>query len=182
MQIVTPVGDTAYVWLVKAQPPMQEGKEPQFACTFVWPKTSTKLKKLEAAIKEVAKEKWGAKAEKMLASGQLRSPLRDGDDTDNDEYQGKYFLTARSTDKPEVVDRDAEPVMSQLDIYSGMQARGDVYLFAYDKAGNRGVGAILNSVQKTGDGERKSGRRSAADAFGALDDEDMNEDAAGGLI
>jgi len=177
MQIITPPGDTSYVYLIRPQAPMQEGKEPQYACTFVWPEGEKKLAKLKAAILEVAEGKWGKKAKQMLEKGQLRSPLRLGNDAypDKEEFADTEFLTARSTDKPETVDRDAEPVMDNTEVYSGMLARGDLYLFAYDKAGNRGVGAILNSVQKLGDGERKSGRRSARDAFGDdLSDEEVD--------
>lgn len=48
----------------------------------------------------------------------------------------------------------------------------DIWLYAYDKAGNRGVAAILNNVQKLEEGERKGGRRSASDAFGAEDEDE----------
>jgi hypothetical protein len=172
MQLVIPKAETAYVFLARPQRPIEEGKEPQYSCTFVYDKADKRLAKLKAAIEEVAAAKFGAKAKQMLEKGQLRSPLRDGDDSTNDDFAGKLFITCRSTDKPEVVDADAEPVFSSTDIYSGMVARADVYLFSYDKAGNKGVGVILNSVQKLADGDRKSGRRTASEAFGDLDDED----------
>ena len=98
-----------------------------------------------------------------------QNPIRDGNEKDDEHFQGKVFITARSNDKPQVVDMDAEPVMDQDDFYSGCLARADVYIFAYDKAGNKGVSMILNSVQKLGDGERLSGRRSAASAFAEED-------------
>ncbi len=176
MQIVIPRADTAYLHLFRPQPAMQEGKEPQYSATFVWDEGEAKLGKLEAAIIEVATSKFGAKAKDMLKKGQLRSPLRPGSDKedakDADAFEGKTFLTARSTDKPQVVDGDLEAVMDQIDVYSGCVGRADIWLFPYDKAGNRGVGAILNSFQKLDDGERKSGRRKAEDAFDSDEDED----------
>lgn len=179
-QIVTPRGDTAFMHVFRPQPAMQEGKEPQYTVTLLWDEGDKRLAKLEAAIVEVAKEKFGDKAANMLKKGQLRSPLRPGSDKEDtkaaEDFEGKVFLTARSTDKPQVVDKDLEAVMDQMDVYSGCVGRADIYLFPYDKAGNRGVGAILNSFQKLDEGERKSGRRAAADAFG--DDDDENE--AGG--
>lgn len=178
MQIVIPRAETAFLHLFRPQPAMQEGKEPQYSATFLWDEGNKKLKKLEDAIVEVATAKWGSKAKGMLDKGQLRSPLRPGSDKEDsnqaDQFEGKVFLTARSTDKPQVVDSDLEPLMDQLEVYSGCIGRADIWLFAYDKAGNKGVGAILNSFQKLDDGERKSGRRPAAAAF-ADDDEEEDE-------
>lgn len=172
MQLVTPAGEASYAFVFRPQKAMQEGKPDQYSLTLLWDENHPKLKALEAAINEVATKKFGAKAPQMLAKGQLRSPLRPGSERDQEDYQGKVFLTARSTDRPQVVDSDAEPIMDQVDFYSGCTARMDIYLFAYDKAGNKGVSAILSSVQKLGDGVRKSGRRSAQEAFSDLDDDD----------
>lgn len=178
-QIVIPKGETAYVHVFKAQPPMQEGKEPQFSSTFLWDEDNPKLDKLRQAIKEVAEEKWGKKAADMLKKGQLKSPLRDGSEKDDakdaEMYEGKVFLKASSTDRPQVVDSDLEEIIDKFDVYSGCIARADIWLFPYDKAGNKGVGAILNSFQKMEDGERRSGRRSASDAFSGEEDEEQDE-------
>ena len=151
---------------------MQEGKEPQFQSTVMWPKDGSDNDDWDAireVILEVATAKFGKKADRMLEKGQLRSPIRDGDDTDQEYLEGMFYLTARSTDRPEVVDEDVEDIINQKDFYGGCSSRMDCYFFAYDKAGNRGVGAILNSVQKTGDGERKGGRRDASSAFSKID-------------
>lgn len=176
MQIVTPPAETAYLYLFKPQPAMEAGKPDQYSVTLLWPEGSKKLKKLEAAILETAEGKWGKKAKKMLESGQLRNPLRPGSDKEGtnaeEEFAGKTFMTIRSTDKPQVVDEDLDEVLDQMEVYSGCIGRADVYLFPYDKAGNKGVGAIINSFQKLKDGERKSGRRPAESAFGELDEED----------
>lgn len=170
MQIVTPGGTAAFAYVFRPQAAMQDGKEPQYALSLVFDKDNPKLKKLQDAIVEVATKKFGAKAKQMLEKGQLKTPLRD--DKEGEDFEGKLVLTARSSEKPQVVDQDAEAVMDQMDFYSGCRARMDVWLYAYDKAGNRGVAAILNNVQKLGEGERKSGRRSASSAFADLDPED----------
>lgn len=171
MQIVTPVGEASYAFVFRPQKAMQEGKPDQYSLTLLWDEKHPKLQDLQKAIEEVAIKKFGAKAPQMLAKGQLRSPIRSGSERDQEDYQGKVFLTARSTDRPQVVDADAEPIMDQLDFYSGCLARMDVYLYAYDKAGNKGVAAILSSVQKLEEGPRKSGRRSAREAFSDLGDD-----------
>ncbi len=178
IQIITPKGETSYANVFRPQKAMQEGKPDQYSLTILWEEGNPKLEKLRAAIEKVAADKWGTKAKKMLESGQLKNPLRPGSDkegtTAEDDYAGKLFLTARSTDKPEVVDEDTEPMIREMDFYSGCLARMDIYLYAFDKAGNKGVAAILNSVQKLGDGDRKSGRRPASSAFsGEEDDEEL---------
>lgn len=165
MQIITPKGEASFVYVTRPQAPMQEGKEPQYSITLLWDEKEPKLKALKEAIEKVAIEKFGAKAPQMLAKGQLKNPLRPGADRDYEDYQGKVFLTARSTEKPQCVDESAEPIMDSSAIYAGCLARADIWLFAFDKAGNKGVSAILNNVQKLGDGERKAGRRTAAEAF-----------------
>ena len=173
-QIVTPAGTAAYAFVFRPQKAMQEGKDDQYALTLIWKEDNPKLAKLKKAIEEVAIAKFGAKAPQMMAKGQLKNPLRPGSDKDSEEFEGGVFLTARTSEKPQVVDSDAEPIMDQMDFYSGCLARADIYLFAYEKAGNKGVSAILNSVQKLGDGERRSGRRTAADAFKDLDEEEAS--------
>lgn len=175
MQIVTPRASTAYCNVLRPQPAMEKGKPDQYSVTLLWDANDPKLDKLRSAIEAVAVAKFGATAKAKLANGQLKNPLRPGSDKEGtnaeDDFAGKFFMTVRSTDKPQVVDQDLEPVMDSMDVYSGCIGRADVWLYAYDTAGNKGVSAILNSFQKLDDGERKSGRRTAASAFG--EDEDL---------
>lgn len=170
MQILTPAGEAFWPAVFKPARPMQEGKDPQYQLTLGWSKEDDEadgtLDKLRQAIEDVAVEKFGKKAIQMLKKGQLKNPLRDGDDADQDYLDGLWYFTARSSDRPDVVDEDVEDIIDQKEFYGGCEARMDVWLYAFDKAGNRGVAAILNNVQKTGEGERKGGRRSASDAFG----------------
>jgi len=175
MQVVTPKGRAFYAFVFRPQEAMQKDRDPNYALTLAFDKDSKGIKRLQDAIEAVAKEKFGVKAAALLKSGQLKNPLRDGDveREGNEQFAGKLFLTARSKDKPPVVDMDAEPLMSQDDFYSGCYARMDVWFYAFDKAGNKGVAGILNNVQKLGDGERVGGRRSAAEAFGADEDEEL---------
>jgi len=184
MQIVTPRCDSsAYCYLLKAQPAMEKGKPDQYSITLMWDEDeegepNPKLAKLRNAIEEVAVAKFGKDAPKKLKSGQLSSPLRPGSDKEGtnaeEDFAGKVFMTLRSTDKPQVVDADLEPIMDSMDVYSGVIGRADIWLYAYDKAGNKGVSCIINSFQKLDDGERKSGRRPASAAFGDLEDEDAD--------
>lgn len=174
MQILTPRGQAVYAYAFRPQRAMQEGKEPQFSITLCF-ENERRLQKLKDAIEQVAVEKFGAKAKKMLQSGQLKSPLRNAEDegNENELIAGRWFINARSTTKPGVVGEDGEEELTTQDeFYAGCDARADVWLYAFDKAGNKGVAAILNNIQKLADGERISGRRSASEAFKDDDDED----------
>lgn len=180
MQIVTPRGATAFLYLLRPQPAMEKGKPDQFSVTLLWDEAegteNPVLAKLRQAIEDVAVAKWGETARKKLKNGQLNNPLRPGSDKEGtnaeDDFAGKVFMTLRSTDKPSVVDADCEPLMDSMDVYSGCIGRADIWLYAYDKAGNKGVSAIINSFQKLDDGERKSGRRPASEAFSDMDEAD----------
>lgn len=184
MQMVTPRCDSsAFCFLMAPQPAMEKGKPDQYSITLMWDEEeggepNPKLAKLRKAIEDVAIAKFGKDAPKKLKSGQLSNPLRLGSDKEGtnaeDDFKGKVFMTLRSTDRPQVVDQDCEPIMDKMEVYSGVIGRADIWLYAYDKAGNKGVSAIINSFQKLDDGERKSGRRPAAAAFADLDDEDAD--------
>lgn len=175
MQILTPRGQAVYAYAFRPQKAMQEGKDPQYSITLCF-ENERKLQKLKDAIEEVAVAKFGAKAKKMLASGQLKSPLRNAEDegNENELIAGRWFINARSATKPGVVGEDGEEELTTQDeFYAGCEARADVWLYAFDKAGNKGVAAILNNIQKLADGDRISGRRSAAEAF--RDDEEDDD-------
>lgn len=126
--------------------------------------------KIEAAIQAAiqdGKAAWGGK----IPPG-LKLPLRDGDtERDAPEYKGHWFINANSTQRPNVVDAAVNPILDQSEVYSGCYGRVSLNFFAYNKAGNRGVGAGLQNVQKLADGDPLSGRSRAEDDFTAVDDD-----------
>ncbi len=162
-----------------------EGQEPKYSIVMLIPK-STALKKNysqkdqgvsmhEAAI-NAATEMWGPK-EKWPKN--LRMPFRDGDEkTDLSGYEGHFFVTASSKQKPQVISnkRDEEsnqfPLITKEDetFYAGCYARATLIAFAYDKMGNKGISFSLQNVQKLRDGEQFSGRKAAEDEFEEVED------------
>lgn len=146
----------------------QEGQEPKYSVCLLIPKKDKKtLAKIAEAIDEAAQDgissKWGGKKPKNL-----HFPLRDGDEErEGAEYEGMMFLNASSKQRPCVVDKDLNEILDPEEVYSGCWGRVSINFFAYDAAGNRGIGAGLNNVQKLSDGERLGGgRTSAEDDFG----------------
>ena len=136
-----------------------------FQVTMLFDK-GTDLSVLKDAVARAAKEKWGAK----LPAG-FRSPIRDGAEKSHIAgYDGCIFVTAKSSQKPGVVDRALNILTDSSEFYAGCIARATVVAFAYDRNGNKGVSFILSNVQKIADGEAFSSRRSAQDDFDAIED------------
>lgn len=127
---------------------------------------------VEAAKKAAIVSKWGGKEPKKLDL-----PLRDGDEKEDEVYEGCYYLNAKCSTRPGIVDRDREPITDGDEIYSGVYAVVSVTFFGYDVSGNRGVACGLNNVMKAKDGERLGGRVSADTEFNGveLDDEDDDD-------
>lgn len=124
---------------------------------------------IEAAKRTGMVSKWGGKEPKKLDL-----PLRDGDTDkeDDDVYANHFFINAKATTRPGVIDRDKSPIVDEEEMYSGVWAVVSVTFFPYDVSGNRGVAVGLNNVMKFKDGERLGGRSSAESDFAEIDMED----------
>lgn len=163
----------SYVHLLEAYSSF-DGQDPKFSATLLIPKSDKKtlaaIKKAQEAAKEAGKAKFNGKI-----PAKLKTTLRDGDtdesvDPDeNPEYAGNYFIRVSSKTKPGIVDADVNPIMDAGEIYSGMYGRASINFFAYNTAGNRGISAGLNNIQKTRDGAFLGGRSSADDDFSEWD-------------
>lgn len=112
--------------------------------------------------KESAKQKWGGRI-----PNNLREPLHDGDEEkpDNPIFKNSYYLTAKSKEPPQVVNKNVEPITDQTEVYSGCYGRISVNFYGYNFSGNRGVAAALGNIQKIKDGEAFGGRIIAQDDF-----------------
>lgn len=124
---------------------------------------------IDKAKKAAVLSKWGGKEPKKLDLS-----LRDGDTDKEDDpvYEGKYFVNAKSTSRPGVVDRDKSPIVDEDEFYSGVWAICSVNFYGYDFGGNRGVACSLNNLMKFKDDERFGGHASAEEDFSDLDMED----------
>lgn len=111
--------------------------------------------------------KWGGKEPKKLDL-----PLRDGNDKDDEVYADHFYVNAKSSTRPGIVNRSKEPIVDEEDVYSGMWAIVSVTFYPYDTNGNRGVACGLNNVMKYKDDEKLGGRSSAESDFADIDNED----------
>lgn len=129
----------------------------------------TDLKDLKRAAANAALEKFGPK-EKWPKN--LRLPFRDGDTERGDTpgYENSIFITASSKQRPGVVDKSLNEIISEDDFYAGCYARATLIAFAYDQMGNKGISFSLQNIQKMEEGERFGGRREASTEFEKIDD------------
>lgn len=150
---------------------MEEGKEPKYSVSILIPKKDkTTVEKIQKAIKEALEEGKAKLGGKIPPT--YKNPLRDGDEErpDDDSYAGCYFVNANSSRKPGVVDASLNPIIDQDEFYSGCYGRASINFYAFNVAGNKGIAAGLQNLQKLEDGERLAGGSSAEDDFGSNDD------------
>lgn len=150
------------------------GGEPKYSVSAIIPKSDTEtISKIKAAVEAAKKEavsKWGGKV-----PANLKLPLRDGDiDRPDDEaYANSYFFNANSRQAPQVVDAKVQPILDQLEVYSGCYGNISVNFYGYNSNGNRGVAAGLGNIQKIQDGEALSSRSTANEDFETVEEDEF---------
>ena len=158
-----------------------EGK-PAFSASFLIDPADPQVKALNTAIEQVANEKWGAKAAAILK--QMRATdkvaLHDGDLKSNyDGFPGNLYVSARSTTRPLVIDKDKSPLTEQDGKpYAGCFVNASVELWAQDNNYGKRVNATLLGVQFVRDGAAFAGGTTASDS----DFEDLSADEADSLM
>lgn len=154
-----------------------DGGEPKFSVVLLIPKKDTKtveeIKKEIEAAKMNGKDRWNGKI-----PTNVKSPLRDGDEErpDKEEFKGMYFISATSKQKPQVVDRQLQPIIDPTEFYSGCYGRASINFYAYSVNGNKGIACGLGNLQKLDEGESFTGRKRAEDEFSPfVTDEDGDD-------
>lgn len=181
-------------------------KKPAWSALFLVPKTSDAARIGREAVKQVAKNGWGAQADTVLKAlvAENRVGWRDGD-TRLDEsgavhegFAGHYYFNASSPVKPTIVSNVKDPatgaakVLAESDgvIYSGCYVNVMIRWWPQGEAGRsskfgKRINAQLKGVQYAGPGESFGGGAPVPpDAFEAFDslNEFAGEEAADDLI
>ena len=160
----------ANVW----EPKSVNGGDEKYSVSLIIPKSDKKtLNDIKAAIEQAVKDgaaKFGSKN-----PGNLKMPLRDGDtDRPEDEaYRNSYFLSAKSSVKPGIVDAHVQPILDPGEVYSGCYGRASIVFYAFNQNGNKGIACGLHNIQKLEDGEPLGGRSRAEDDFPLFLDDDF---------
>lgn len=164
----------SYVHVFEPATISEDSSEKKYSVSIIISKKDkVTLAKIEGAIKAATQAgvaKWGGKLPKNL-----KTPLRDGDEEREEEcYENSFFLNAKSSNKPGIVDANLDEIMSKEEFYSGCYGRASVTFYPYDSNGSKGIACGLNNLQKLEDGERLGGSSaSAAEDFADDDDDDL---------
>ena len=156
---------------------VDEGQEPKYSISLLFDKKAIADKKtpegksyaeLVAIVEAVATKKFGPAWRK---NPKFKLPMRDGDveKPEHKEYAGKMFVNSSSTRQPGIVGRNLVPITSEQDAYSGCKFVAAVNVYAFEKAGNKGVALGLNNLLVFEKGERIDGRLDATEDFQEYD-------------
>ena len=173
--VTTPVARLSFPNLQTARADMDTSKPPRFSCDLLFDKDAD-ISSLRKAAQAAAEAKWGDKIPKNL-----KSPFKDGDDKDREEYAGMIYISPWSTQRPGLaVGRNKELVpLEQIGevFYGGCYVAASISAWAYDNSGNQGVSFGLNHVLKVREGDPFSGRPTTEQAFADVDAEAFGEEA-----
>lgn len=142
-------------------------------CCIVSKDDTKTVEVINNAIAEAKKNgvvsKWEGKVPKPA---QLKEIIHDGDaEKDEPEYQNAIFFNASNLTAVPILNRLKEEILPTA-IYSGCYGVVSVTFFPY-ASGSKGIGAGLNAVVKTDDGEKLA---SGPDARKDFDDMDFGAD------
>jgi hypothetical protein len=182
-RLTTPTFRVSYPHVFKAQSPKQ-GDKPKFSITMLFPKTAD-LSKLKEAIKQAKIAEFGSKENWPK---DLESPVVDGDDPKHEEKEGykNHWVIKASTgenQRPTVVDQNVEPITDQADFYPGCYAIAHIYAYVWfypdrQKPMRKGVGFILDHVQKVKDGKAFGGKKPVDQVFSPIAADDDESEVA----
>lgn len=171
-RFVTPEFRVAFPHVFKPSS-VQGSDQMRYSVTMLFKKNAD-LSRLKLAMKHAKIEEWGPDQSKWPKISE--NPVKDGDGGDYDQYEGfkGHFVIGAHTKeewKPEVVGPDVEPILSASEFYPGCYAKASVFCRAWTFGKKAGVSFYLNAVQKTRDGERMGGTRSAKETFSPIEQE-----------
>ena len=133
-----------------------EGAKPKFGADLLVPKTEEALinainEACDKAIQEGLNKVFNGK---IPAKSSLKSVLKDGDEKQDSNYHGHYYISASALVKPTLVGADPTiPLGDDETIVGGDYVCANLTFKAYNVGGSKGVTAYLNAVQLVKKGE-----------------------------
>ena len=139
----------------------------KYEATFILDKVehASAIAQIKAESDRIQKEDIKAK----VAGDKLA--LKDGDETDRPELQGKMTIKASTKKRPLVINRDKTPLVeSDNVVYSGCYVNGIISLWGQNNQWGKRVNASLDGVQFAKDGEAFGAAGTSVDEFDDFDD------------
>jgi len=162
MKVTTPKFRASFPAVFEPRPDLNG--DMKYSVDMLFSKESTDFKKLKQAVSHCIKETWGTKPERF------KSPFKEGATKTRagkvlDGYQDTMVITAKTKDRPQIVDKQMNKIIDRNDFYGGCYAHASVVFKAYAKGANVGVTCYLQNIQKLEDGPSFGGRSNAEDDF-----------------
>lgn len=158
--IVSPVATSAYAWLARPDEG-QEFSDGKYKVTLVLDKGDKEAKDFIADItreaEALAKKAWDAVPKNM------RYPFKDGDDSEKEEFHGKWLLTAKTKFQPGFVDQFNKQIDEEDIPSSGDLIQASFSLKEYATGGGKGVTSQLRNVRLI---EKRNTSSGASNDFG----------------
>lgn len=134
-----------------------DGAEEKFSASFLYPKNHPQIKEIKTTIAAVAKEKWAAKADANLKALEAadRTCVHEGDSKDYDGYAGNLYISASSTKRTVVKDKDGTTPLTKSDgrPYAGCYVNAILDIWAMENKYGKRINATLLGVQFLKDGD-----------------------------
>lgn len=165
-------GDVRLSYVNIFEPRVIDGDRKKYSVSLIIPKsdkrTIMEIKKAIAESEEIGRKRFGVDKYKKL-----RTPLRDGDveKLDDSVYKDSFFINAKSSIKPQVVDVNLNEIKDKSEVYSGCYGRASLSFYPYSYKDNDGIACSLGNIQKLAEGERLDLNTSAKDEFEVYDAE-----------
>lgn len=130
-------------------------------------KNKKDIKKLQNEIDTLIAEQLKTKipAEKIC--------LKDGDESEREEYTGYYYIKAATKKRPVVLDKDKSMIVAEDDkIYSGCYVNASIGLWAQNNQFGKRINGNLFGIQFSKDGEAFGNTVNCVDDFDTIEDDD----------
>lgn len=171
--------DTRWSYVNVWEPKSINGSAPKYSVNLIIKKSDTRtIAKINEAINAAyndgqAKLKGNGKSVPALSA--ILSPLHDGDvkRPDDPVYANCYYLNAKSSAKPGIVDANCNAILDHSEVYSGVYGRASISFYAFNAGGSKGIACSLNNLQLIRAGEPLGGKASAEADFAEDNDEEF---------
>mgnify|MGYP006289343809 FL=1 len=181
MSNISPIGRVSFPHLFKPQ--QNDRGENVWSVVIVFDKKAQETpeyKAMEAAVQNAATERFGTK----VPAGVKRKSLEPKSgypftltETKPEWFgwapEGSTMATFSSKYSPVIIDRNKSEILDSAEVYAGQFGRVQWTTYAYDASGNQGVSFGLRAYQKVKDGEQLSGGKPDINAFGEVDEKEL---------
>lgn len=138
----------------------------------------TRSNSLRSAVEAAIAEQWPKKRPKIKGDHQ---PIKDGDEKEDEDYEGQWYFNANSKNRPQILDMRArditnDPEKIEETFYDGCYCRAYIMACGYENEGACGVKWHLIAIQKVENGDRIEHRIDSSNMFEAVEEEDDEDD------